>query len=89
MQIGKELLFIQVLDGDEAGGGSVGAAGGRTYTSRHGWLQITVGWLTCCTLCNFYLTSVSLIPLYLFLFIGISFFFFVFFSHGVVKLADG
>lgn len=78
VQPGKEVLFIPVLDGDEAGDSSVGAAGGRTYTGRHGWLQITVGWLTCCTLCNFYLTSVSLIPLYLFLFIGIFFFSFFF-----------
>lgn len=88
VQNGKELLFVQVLDRDEACGARVGAAGGRTYTGRHGWLQITVGWLTCCTLCNFYLTSVSLIPLYLFLFIGISFFFSLS-CHRVVKLADG
>lgn len=71
-----KVLFVQVLDWDEAGAGTswhCRVAGGRTYMGRHGWVQITMGWLTCCKLCNLYLTSVSLIPLYLFLFIGILF----------------
>lgn len=83
MLIWKELLFIWVLDWDEAGGGSGRAAGGRTYMGRHGCVQITVGWLTCCKLCNLYLTSLSLIPLYLFLFIGISFLFLFLFVFAV------
>lgn len=72
----KRPLLVQVLAGDKAGAGSSwhgGVAGGRTYMGRHSRVQITRGWLTCCKPCHLYLTSVSLIPLFLFLFIGILF----------------